>query len=176
LYGDFHEMYENNIVNNAYRNNLVVESVEKLYNNKKRILVLVKHIAHGNILLKAIKKKLKHVKVYFVQGCVQPEDRRAILDGMRNHEIEIIIGTALADEGLDIPSLDSVILAGAGKSKSRALQRIGRTMRPHGDKEKAIVIDFYDRGLKYLAKHSRARIKIYQSEPEFVVKIQEETT
>ena len=95
---------------------------------------------------------------------------------MRNHEIEIIIGTALADEGLDIPSLDSVILAGAGKSKSRALQRIGRTMRPHGDKEKAIVIDFYDRGLKYLAKHSRARIKIYQSEPEFVVKIQEETT
>ena len=57
-------------------------------------------------------------------------------------------------------------MAGSGKSSGRALQRIGRVIRPSKNKRKAIVVEFFD-NCKYLRDHSEARIKIYKSEPGF---------
>jgi superfamily II DNA or RNA helicase len=58
-------------------------------------------------------------------------------------------------------------------SSTRALQRIGRVIRPYtypdgSVKEEAIVIDFDDK-CKYLQSHSNARRKIYSTEEEFEV-------
>ena len=58
-----------------------------------------------------------------------------------------MIATTLADEGLDIPTLDVALLAGGGASASRVNQRIGRTLRPDkgsdNPRTKAITI-YYD--------------------------------
>lgn len=67
--------------------------------------------------------------------------------------------------------LDALILAGAGKSPTRALQRIGRVIRSNSGKKDAVVIDFFD-DVKYLRAHSKRREKLYRSEAEFqVIKI-----
>ena len=63
-----------------------------------------------------------------------------------------------------------MILAGSGKSSTRALQRVGRTLRPYKDKTEATVIDFEDH-CKYMLGHSRKRKKIYQTEPEFNIDV-----
>jgi superfamily II DNA or RNA helicase len=68
-----------------------------------------------------------------------------------------------------------LILAGSGKSQTRALQRIGRVIRAYEDKQTgfvkkdAYVVDFHD-NIKYMLNHSRARRRIYETEPEFVIK------
>jgi superfamily II DNA or RNA helicase len=78
------------------------------------------------------------------------------------------------DEGIDVKPLNSLILAGGGKSQTRALQRVGRVIRnytyPDGTKkEDAFVYDFHDHQ-RYLTQHSLARRKIYRTEPEFEIR------
>jgi hypothetical protein len=73
----------------------------------------------------------------------------------------------IADEGLDVPTLSALILAGGGKSSIKAKQRVGRVIRlgsPY-----AYVFDFHDVG-KHTKRHSESRIRILEQEPEFEVK------
>ena len=51
------------------------------------------------------------------------------------------------------------------------MQRIGRVIRRADGKEKAIVVEFFD-NCKYLREHSESRIKVYESEPGFKMKVQ----
>jgi superfamily II DNA or RNA helicase len=61
-----------------------------------------------------------------------------------------------------------LVLLGSGKSSTRALQRIGRVLRPYPGKTHASVIDFTDNA-KFLYDHSLARQRIYETETEFIV-------
>lgn len=75
-------------------------------------------------------------------------------------------------EGIDIPSLQAVILADGGKSVLNFYQKIGRALRPYKEKKRAVVIDFVDNEIKYLYNHSKKRINHCKKEPKFVIKIQ----
>ena len=88
---------------------------------------------------------------------------------MKSGEIDVLIASKIFDQGVDIPQLDALILAGSGKSSGRALQRIGRVIRKNEGKVRAIVVDFYDNA-KYLRDHSEVRKKVYETEPSFVIK------
>jgi superfamily II DNA or RNA helicase len=93
---------------------------------------------------------------------------------MRLGHAPVTVASTIFDEGIDVRPLDALILAGAGKSPTRALQRIGRVIRkytyPDGrEKTNAYVYDFWDH-LPYLTDHALERLKMYQSEPEFVIK------
>ena len=46
-----------------------------------------------------------------------------------------------------------------------------RNLTPHKNKTEAIFIDFIDKMNPYFHKHSRARLKMYKSEPEFKINI-----
>ena len=87
---------------------------------------------------------------------------------MKEGKHRCVIASSIFDEGVDVRPLSALILAGAGKSQTRALQRIGRVIRAYEGKKDAIVIDFFDDS-KYLRKHSQARRKIYRTEPKFEI-------
>lgn len=59
--------------------------------------------------------------------------------------------------------LSGLIIASGGKSSVRALQRVGRVIRLHKDKRKAVVIDFCDQA-PYLRDHSEIRRDILLQE------------
>ena len=65
-------------------------------------------------------------------------------------------------------------MAGSGKASGRALQRLGRVIRPFPGKKNAVVIDFSD-GSKYLKNHTAARIKIYSTEAGFKLKFHDKS-
>lgn len=91
------------------------------------------------------------------------ERRKEVLDMLRAGS-GIVISSPIFDEGVDIPSLDCVILAGGGKSQVKLLQRIGRGMR-HKDGDNTMKIyDFLDDTNKILLRHSEKRIETYASE------------
>jgi len=81
----------------------------------------------------------------------------------------VLCHNTIFDEGIDCRPLDTLILAGSGISQTRALQRVGRTLRPYPGKTDATIIDFED-NCKYMLRHSRKRKKIYQTEPRFNIK------
>ena len=72
-------------------------------------------------------------------------------------------------EGLDLPALRTLILAGGGKSSTRALQRVGRITRPWPNKKYGIVIDVWDH-IRYFEDHASRRRKIYSTEPKWQIK------
>jgi len=96
---------------------------------------------------------------------------KEIIEAMRKNQLECMFASTIADEGLDCPPISAVILAGGGKSATKAYQRVGRALRPFGDKDKAVIIDFYDQG-KYFKKHAERRMELFKKEPAFRLKIQ----
>ena len=163
-------IYKKAITENAYRNNMIANFANRLRSEGHSVLILCKQIAHGKALVRLIDDSL------FLSGKDSTKKREAHLDKIRAGDNSMVtIATSIFDEGVDAKPLSALILAGSGKSCTRALQRVGRVIRPYTYdngkvKEKAIVIDFFD-DIKHLVAHSRKRMAIYRKEKKFVVKM-----
>jgi len=70
--------------------------------------------------------------------------RLSQLRQLRQRQLQVLVATQLADEGLDVPALDCLIVASTGRAAGRAVQRIGRVMRTADGKGQPIVIDIVD--------------------------------
>lgn len=161
-YTSYPNVYKRAIVENDLRNDTISQIAIELLKQGRKILILCKHIAHGKDLEKRIPNSV------FLHGAHSSKKRKKHLEQMRKGEASVTISSVIFDEGIDCKPLDTLILAGSGKSSTRALQRIGRVIRPYPGKTEAIVIDFID-NCRYLKAHSLKREKMYMTEPEFVV-------
>lgn len=155
-------IYKEAIVQNDLRNAYIAQQAKKLAHEGRSVLILCKQLKHGRILNKMIEGSI------FLHGSTSKKNRLDHLNKMRDEEEKITIASTIFDQGINVRALDGLILAGSGKSPTRALQRIGRTLRKYPGKDDAIVIDFWD-DCKYLKEHSRAREKIYKTEKEFKI-------
>lgn len=163
----YQSIYKDYIVENEVRNTKIVKAATKLVASGRKVLILVKNIKHGNILLDELEQEFE---VYFVKGDICSDERNWIRNEFLKNSIDIIIASVVYDQGIDLPNLDALILAGSGKSSGRALQRLGRVIRPYPGKKDAIVVDFIDNA-KYLLNHTAARIDIYRTEAGFKIKL-----
>ena len=159
---NYQEIYKHAIVENTLRNTHISKIAQTMRDQGRIILILCKHIAHGNMLHQLIPDSV------FLHGSVVAKKRKEHLDKMRKREASITIASTIFDEGIDVRPLDTLILAGSEKSSTRALQRVGRILRPYKNKNTALVVDFEDH-CRYMLGHSKKRRKIYQTEPEFVI-------
>jgi len=160
-------IYKKCIVENQVRNDYITNIAKKMASNNKTVLILVRHISHGKMLEQFIPDSV------FLHGIHSGKKRKEHLDLMRRKEAPVTIASVIFDEGIDCRPLDTLILAGSGKSPTRALQRVGRTLRPYtspdgNKKEFATVIDFMD-NYKYVKSHSKKRKEIYKTEPLFEI-------
>jgi len=155
-------VYKEALVENPIRNELIAKMAIEMKDQGRNILILCKQIAHGKLLEELIEDSV------FLHGSHSGKKRKEHLDKMRTGEPNITVSSVIFDEGIDCKPLDSLILAGAGKSATRTLQRIGRILRPFPNKKDAVVVDFMD-CCKYLKDHSKKRLNIYRTEPEFII-------
>lgn len=163
----YHDVYRNYIVENEDRNNLIIKAAKKLIKEGRKLLILVVRVSHGERLLEELGKDYR---AKFLDGAKASKARLGAIEEMKRGDLDLLIASKIFDQGIDIPELDALILAGSGKSSGRALQRIGRVIRKSDGKKKAVVIEFLD-NCKYLRDHSEARMKVYESEPGFRMKI-----
>lgn len=179
--GSYAQTYNAGIVNNEKRNNKIIKIVKNsIDKNLGSILVLISKLEHGYLLLNKIKKEVGFenvtvdyngkqynlTTVEFINGATTMDERNAILHGAKIGKIKILIGSTIADEGLDVPALKVLILAGAGKSSTRAFQRVGRVLRLYDGFDKAYVYDFMDM-MPTFYKHFLYRKALYCTEPEW---------
>lgn len=156
----YSEIYQTAIVENQSRNRAIATQARHRAARGLSTLILVKQIEHGKRLLELVPEAM------FAYGQLETKVRQEYLENLEQKLRLIMIATTLADEGLDIPSLDGVILAGGGKSAIKAYQRIGRALRPYQGKSEAWIMDFFDR-VPYLEDHSAARLNLYRQEAAF---------
>jgi len=158
-------IYSDYIVNNELRNQLIVDGAKTLIEMGRKPLILVRSLNHG----KKIVDMLGDLPIFFVSGQIEGAVRQEVKENFERGELKCLVASSVFDIGVDIPSLDGLILASGGKSTSRILQRLGRVIRAHEGKKDAMVMDFIDNA-KYLDKHSATRIAVYETEPRFKVK------
>lgn len=150
------------IVENPRRNAYIKELADHLNRTKSGpTIILVERIKHGEILSASI-------GCPFVAGDDSTKYREKMWRGLREGTINILVTSKIADEGLDIPPLAYLIIAGGGKAAHVTIQRVGRGMRTSEGKQRLFVFDFLDRG-KYLASHAKARRKTYEEQPAYSV-------
>lgn len=160
LSGRWADVYEAGVVLNAVRNDLVTQWAKEV---PKPAIVMVVAESHGHILAGRL-TKLFGQTIPFVYGKTPLGDRVSIANRLRDKTLPVAVVSVVWDEGLDIPELRSIVLAGGGKSAVKALQRIGRAMRRAPGKTHALIVDFYDQAHRFLLKHSKIRESYWANE------------
>lgn len=158
--GPYPKIYSKYIVENEQRNGMIVKGATKLVEQGFVPLVLFHSIKHGDILFDSLKK---NVNTALLSGKDNSNVRERIKDELEDGKIKCIVASKIFDIGVDLPILSGLVIAGAGKSSVRALQRIGRVIRPYPGKKISAVLDFADQA-PHLIEHAKTRREIYESE------------
>ncbi len=150
------------ILENEVRNTMVAQLANSLLREGKTVLILVGSIKQGRMIQEQVEGRpyLVHSKMTVGEG-----RREEIMDQARHGKIPCMVATSLADQGLDIPCLDAVIMAGGGRGGKDGYlieQRAARVQRTSKGKETPLVIDFMDLGYDKLAFQSHERVKKYR--------------
>lgn len=121
--------------------NQVYESYHRHLRDKQAV-IFATSVAHSIAITEHLRST--GITAHHLDGMSPTDERRSAMELFRNREIQILSNCSLFDEGLDIPSIDGVILARPTASLSRFLQMVGRSLRPCEGKQRAILIDLAD--------------------------------
>jgi len=156
----YHGVYDEIVTSSVVRNERIVEIARTA---PKPCMIFVKIIDHG----KALKKMLEQagISCEFVWGNTKSEARKAAVTRLERRDSDVMVASVVFQEGVDIPTLESVIIGSGGKSIIAALQRIGRGMRTNGGTKNTFeVFDILDLGTPMMERHSRRRMNTYVRE------------
>jgi superfamily II DNA or RNA helicase len=140
------------------RNQLIIDLTSSYFNDGRCILVLSERVGHCEELNEMLKKR--GVLSECLVGAVSSKRREEILQRARTADVRVLFATQLADEGLDVPRLDTLILATPASSPAKLEQRCGRIMRGHPDKMTPLVVDIRDAWPKFIGGQ-RKRDRVY---------------
>lgn len=160
-------VYKDIVVNSTRRNGVVVDMVKRA---TLPALVFVTQVKHGKDMTKRLMRA--GIKAEFVWGSHSIDYRKSIIRRLVQGHFDVIVCSSVFNEGIDIPELRAVVLAGGGKSIIATLQRLGRGMRIDRKKDGTVaeggdvfeVWDVNDRGNKWTERHARERLHAYTSE------------
>lgn len=124
------------------RQQLIVDLATKGAEQGRTSLVLVPRVKLAHNM--ATRLRGAGLNAAAVTGQVDKRTRADRLRHLRNGQLQVLVATQLADEGLDVPNLDLLINASAGRAAGRAIQRVGRAMRPSPNKPTPVVVEVVD--------------------------------
>jgi superfamily II DNA or RNA helicase len=132
--------------------------VENMVSNGRQVLVLSDRVQHCVDM--AEQTASRGISAATLVGKMTKKQRAEVLELADSREIKALFATTVADEGLDLPGLDTLILTTPTKSMGRIQQRIGRIMRRADNKKDPIVIDLVDAAPALFYMHKK-RWKLY---------------
>ncbi len=108
-----------------------VDIVKGKVNNGKKAIIFAHYINTVDLIIKELEKDKNLRPVKFIgqkKGNTQKKQKET-LDLFRTGKYNILVATSVAEEGLDIPKVDTVIFYEPIPSEIRTIQRRGRTGR-----------------------------------------------
>lgn len=128
-------------------------------NKKDRKVIVLSHrrehleTLHRMFVEECQRQQLPFSIDYYVGGMDLEERKRA--ERMQN----LLATVQMAEEGLDIPALDTLVFATPGRSVEQAVGRVQRTM---DDKKTPVVVDMVDMDIEVCVNAARARQQEYK--------------
>ena len=153
---NYSEEYDRCLVKNKERNKFIAEICNLIKSkDNSQILVLLERIEHGDILHSMIPDS------HWIHGGTK--DNHKVIEKFNQGKIRFLIASTVVGEGIDLPKVKVLVIAGAGKAKSQIYQKIGRVLRIAENKNKAIIVDFLDMNTKWLMRHIEQRMRYYKT-------------
>lgn len=156
------QIYNYVITNNKFRNELILkEGLNQINSNKGPIIIIVNKVGgegnHADIIRNLYLNS--NIDLPIISAYISKKKKESILQDLKDSKIKgVIAGPKILTAGINIPSLNCIILAGAGKSSNDFIQRVGRLLRKKEGKIHPVVIDFYDQQF-WFKNQSKARIE-----------------
>jgi superfamily II DNA or RNA helicase len=146
----------NTLTKDERRNALILGVVERLIDAGRRVIALSERVSHAEMLAEAINTSRPGRSVV-ITGSMSGKKREATLERVRSGEASALFSTKLADEGLDIPALDALVLTTPSRNGGRTTQRAGRILRSLDGKRQPLIIDVVDPRVGLLWSQARTR-------------------
>jgi len=135
---------------NQYAINYALEHLDM------QTLILIPRITLGEEYEQSIpNSRLVHSKI-------GKKQRKAAMEEFKAGNLRTMIATSLADEGLDLPNVELLIMVSGGRSSQKTIQRASRALRKTDSKNCATIVDFSDKFHPIGAFHSKKRMKCYR--------------
>jgi len=119
-------------------------------------LILIPRITLGEDYEKRIPNSL------LVHSKIAKKQRKAAMEEFKAGKLRTMIATSLADEGLDLPNVELLIMVSGGRSSQKTIQRASRALRKTDSKNCATIVDFSDKFHPIGAYHAKKRMACYR--------------
>lgn len=156
--------YRANITYNKKRNDAGLAMLKFLNENNIKTLAYFNNIKPGQAMMKRLKEEgvdsificgseTIYEWVYTKTGKLKLETRKGNIDDVKNAlngDVNIVFGSSVMAEGVDISTFQASVLFSAGKSYISLIQISGRSSRKKAVNNISFVIDFRDLGGNYI--------------------------
>jgi superfamily II DNA or RNA helicase len=161
---NYQEAYRGYIVDNNNRNFAICEAALQDFKSGKKVIILCSQIDH----MDKLRDLLILTEPLFINGQIKKKERKEIKEKILAADKGlIIIASTVYDEGIDLPEINSVILAAGGKSSIKLIQRSSRVLTKKIVPEKSIIHDFKDQ-CEWLTQHYNRRRAILTEDFEVI--------
>lgn len=105
-----------------------IDALEKIVKNRKGQILVFANTRKTCDFISMIMQK-KNCSIDTIHSEMDYALRKKIMESFRNHDLKILCATGVAARGIDIPSVETVILYDLPDTKEEYTHRIGRTAR-----------------------------------------------
>lgn len=154
----------NKVVDDLDRNKLIVSHIERAAHVGRKVLVLTKRINHFENIHGLLPRS---IRCHTLRSKGTPAARAREIDSLRRGDLpfDCLLGTfSLLSTGVDIPQLDTLVIAGDLRSAVLTRQSVGRILRLHETKKTPKIIDIQDVNNGILGNQARERRRFYKQE------------
>jgi superfamily II DNA or RNA helicase len=157
----FQKIYEEGVIFNQEQNDIIINTVKLLISKKLQTLIIVdRKETHGKHLVELFEE----AGLPFLLWTGDTKDRSTVLEKFQMKQVPVLIATSVIDEGVNVHSIDAIILASGLKSTTKLLQRAGRGLRTGSSNDFLLIFDFLHIGEDTLESHAKSRIALWKDE------------
>lgn len=162
---EYSDKYQKGIVSNMWRNYVIAKICQKeAQENHGQVLVLVERIEHGECIQECLDYLNCGLRYLFLNGELDSATRQQGLSLLKDGELDVVISTAILDEGVDVPNINALVYARGMKSTRKLLQGIGRGLRKKQDGSNLRMYDFIDYTSEILGSQTLQRMEVLSKE------------
>lgn len=164
---NYQTAYKKGVVENPELLARVIEWTKVFRKLGLGVLILTEEIKQGQRIDEALWTETdgEFIPHQYIYGDEDTDVRRQALQDFGSGQLPVLVASTILDEGVDVPTIDALILAGSKKSKIKTMQRLGRGLRG----KKLVVVEFANFTSDYLLKHSMQRLRDYKNEECFPI-------
>ena len=154
---DDYETLSKILVFDTGRNQLIVDDLKKVMNQKKTVLLLTERKAHIEVLNLYLKERFETITL---SGDDSKGSQQSKMKQIQAGHFQIVLSTGqFFGEGIDVDQFDCLFLVYPFAFKGKLIQYIGRITRSN---QLPVIYDYRDRQIEYFEKLFKKRNRFYE--------------